>query len=116
MSTTTELDALLGDSKAALLALRGQVGYDCLLEALALIPADEEDTTEIINGALALALGDATLEDAAAEVATTRRAAVDALDRARGAVLWERASGTRDADLERRSGVARSTVRYWTGR
>ena len=117
MSTTeTALDALLGDeAKAALLALRGQAGYDLLLQALGGIP-DEDDTTEISNGALLVALGDATLDELGAQAAEARRAAVDAMDRLRGAILWERASGTRDADLTRRSGVSRPTVLSWTGR
>ena len=108
-----ETDALLGDeAKAELLAKRGQDGYDQLvrvLDDLAARRGEDEDATDM-NGALMLALGDATLESLARDMLSKRLAADEALRVLLGAVAWEYADGVSKSELHRRTGLARTTI------
>ena len=119
-TTTADLTALLGaEAVESLLATRGTDGLTDLLRAVQHIDADageDDDTLEAVNGALLAALGDESVASLARQLATARRAVMDATERLRGAVVWERtASGAREADLVRAARVSRDTVRRWIG-
>lgn len=119
-TTTADLTALLGaEAVESLLATRGTDGLTDLLRAVQHIDGDageDDDTLEAVNGALLAALGDESVASLARHLATARRAVMDATERLRGAVVWERtASGAREADLVRAAGVSRDTVRRWIG-
>lgn len=119
-TTTADLTALLGaEAVESLLATRGTDGLTDLLRAVQHIDADageDDDTLEAVNGALLAALGDESVASLARQLATARRAVMDATERLRGAAVWERtASGAREADLVRAAGVSRDTVRRWIG-
>lgn len=118
--TTYDLDALLGDeARAALLARRGQDGYDELLAVLADMPASDDDADgdrAHTNGVLMAALGDATLESLAGELARARAREAEALQTLLGACRWEAAHGMGEPTLSARTGLARTTIRRGLGR
>lgn len=106
---TTDMKALLGHAYDEL----DEDTRDQLQRVLDNAPADMADSIDYANGAMMVAFGDLTVEEAAAAWEEAQRIAVATREELIGAVLMARAQGASEYQLAEYAGVSRMTIRRW---